>query len=102
MSNRTIKLRPRDLCDDCLNNAVDLRQKEYARNLLRRIFEPTWREQVDDFYVNYILRRWVIWFGDYTDDFTLEQRIAQRLPWNKGEFDYNMKVSKELKHENYK
>lgn len=102
MSNRTIKLRPRDLCDDCLNNAVDLRQKEYTRNLLRRMFEPTWREQVDDFYVNYILRRWVIWFGDYTDDFTLEQRIAQRLPWNKGEFDYNMKISEELKHENYK
>ena len=56
---------------------------ESARSLLRSIFEPTWRERVEDWYYMHINYHWVVWIGDYHDDcHNFEQKLARILRFN--------------------
>ena len=91
------KVLANDLCPDCLVKAKKNQQRDYARNLLRQMFEPTWRERLDDLWTGHVMYHWLVWFGDFTDTYSLEQRLAQRLPWNRDRFALTDKRRSELK-----
>lgn len=86
-----------DLCPDCLTKAQTKQRQDFAKEFTRRTFAPTWREKLNDIWVGHIEYHWLVWFGDFTDTYNWEQRLAQRLPWNKDRFVLTEKEKSRLK-----
>ena len=99
LGGRTLTINSNDVCDDCRrtlyrNEILNIIQdrgdeqkirkvqitNQQVRTFMKRMFEPTWMERLEDWYLKHIQYHWVVWFGGYHDDCNnFEQRLAIKL-----------------------